>query len=194
MPIGVCRLCLQTGQLQNSHLLPKALSKLLTTLAKASAASNANPIAITPAVALQTSRQVCDYLLCAACEDLLSKGGEKWVVGNCWRSDEKFSLRSSLEKTTPLDIDEKRGVKLYAGGGVTGVDCPKLLHFAAGVFWRAAAHRWPSQITGTSLKQLDLGPYEDLLRRFVLFESSWPNDVVLYVSVNSELRPGANET
>src|SRR6266545_1022909 len=110
MPIGVCRLCLQTGQLQNSHLLPKALSKLLTTLAKASAASNANPIAITPAVALQTSRQVCDYLLCAACEDLLSKGGEKWVVGNCWRSDEKFSLRSSLEKTTPLDIDEKRGV------------------------------------------------------------------------------------
>lgn len=188
MPVGVCRLCENTRDLRDSHLLPKALSKLLTTFAQAAGESNTNPITITPSVAVQTSRQVTDYVLCSECEDLLNRNGEKWVVANCFRGDYVFPLRSALEIASPVSTDDKHGVKLFDGKKLAGVNCPKLVHFGAGVFWRAAAHRWSA-----TLGRLNLGRYEGQLRRFVNGDSPWPTDVVLFVSVNSEPDAGANE-
>jgi len=192
MPIGVCRLCRETKELQDSHLLPKALYKQLRRLAKTDGAANTNPIVITPAVALQTSKQVSDYLLCTKCEDLLNKGGEKWTVANCWWSDDCFPLRAALETATPLHVNRKNRIRLYAGAGIVGVNISKLVHFAMGVFWRAAIHHW-GPIAGHQPLKLELGPYEEQLRQFVLGECGFPRDVSLAVSVNSETNPGANE-
>jgi len=71
MPIGECRLCEKTRELRDSHLMPKALYKITRKAAEADKQPNSNPVVITPAVALQTTKQVSDYLLCDQCEDIL---------------------------------------------------------------------------------------------------------------------------
>lgn len=158
MPTGICRLCGQNAELQDSHLLPKAFYKL----AWAAGGRNPNPIVVTPKVALKTSRQVSDYLLCRDCEERFNKGGEKWIVENCWRGETDFPLNAALKAATPI-AGSKPDLMIYFGASIPAIDLERIVYFAASVFWRAAVNDW-----GENPIKLDLGPYEDSLRRFLL--------------------------
>ena len=191
MPAGVCRLCRNHRELKDSHLLPKALYKLLTLMGKAVGSTNANPVVITPKIAIQTSKQVSDYLLCDICEDLLNKCGEKWIIANCWRSADDFPIGAALDNFAPLTIED--GIQVYLGCAAPAIELNQLVHFGVGVFWRAAAHQW-SAVAGHSPARLHLGPYEEELRLFIHGDAPFPEDAVLYVSVSSSHAPGANHT
>ena len=74
MPRDICKLCQKEKDLFKSHLMPAALYALCD-------APDSRPVRVAADVVMQTSRQVQDYLLCAACEDALNKGGESWLFG-----------------------------------------------------------------------------------------------------------------
>src|SRR3954466_5475002 len=166
MPTGPCRLCHETSELQDSHLLPKALYKLLSKAAQRDGEKNSNPVVVTPKIALKTSKQIADHLLCRKCENLLNREGEEWTIENCWHADDDFPLRAALETATCVHV-AKSGLRVYEGASISGVDTAKLIHFATGVFWRAGAHQWGVS-AGHKPVKLELGPYEDQLRLFVL--------------------------
>jgi hypothetical protein len=88
MPQGTCRLCRKTSDLQDSHLVPKAFYKL----ARAAGDKNPNPIVVTPKLQIKTSKQVSDYLLCRECEVRFNRGGEQWVIENCWHAETDLNL------------------------------------------------------------------------------------------------------
>lgn len=191
MPLGICKLCRPTKpvELKDSHLIPKGLYKVLQQAMAADEQRNTNPLVITPKVMIQTSKQVSDYVLCDACEDRLNKGGERWMIANCWRSDSEFPLRRALENLSPVAV-------VRGGRGIhevpPAVDVAQIVHFGAGVFWRAAAHMWSDQAGGWR-KRLHFGPYEEDLRLFVLGEKPFPANAAILVTVSSADEPGANE-
>lgn len=69
MPHGMCKLRQKNAKLQKSHLIGRAVYKLIRE------DEGEDPIVMTTSVVMQTSRQVRDYVLCAECEDRFSKGG-----------------------------------------------------------------------------------------------------------------------
>jgi hypothetical protein len=59
-------------------------------------------------------------------------------------------------------------------------DTTFLIYFAMSVFWRAGAHTWAF---GGEEIHIELGPYEEPMRKFLLGEQGFPNDMALYVRV-----------
>ena len=150
--------------------MPKALYKYL----KDKSESNPFPVAVTPEKTIQTSKQISDYLLCKECEDRFNKGGEKWVVENCWRSETDFPLQAALLKTTPLFTN---GPDFTAySGSAPGVEVDRLAYFAASVIWRASVHQWKQY--GHAPPRLALGPYQELLRQYLLASVDTSNPAI----------------
>src|SRR6266850_6064648 len=95
-----CALCLEMKPLCKSHLLPKSLYKLLR-----HSDAHPNPWVLTQATrssAVITSRQAIEHLLCTTCENLLSAGGEKYLLARCLRQDGTFPLRDLILPAEPV--------------------------------------------------------------------------------------------
>ena len=125
MPPGQCALCLQNGELQDSHFVPKGLYKRVRDPRRC----KPNPVVMTPAGTTQTSKQVTDYLLCKCCEGCFSRNGEKWVIENYWKSETEFPMRSALLSSTPIDATGQPFVGYSAR--VARLDVSQLAYFAA---------------------------------------------------------------
>lgn len=89
-----CALCLKPNvDLLNSHYIPKGLYKVL----RKPLLKNPNPVRVSRSMALLTTEQTSDYLLCAECEKRFNLNGEKWVISRVWRDkrtsrcDRRFS-------------------------------------------------------------------------------------------------------
>ena len=145
---------------------------------------------VTTAIAVQTSKQIAEYLLCAGCEDRFNKGGESWVFQNCWHSESTFPLHSALRSANPAY--DNNGFIIYPGRSIVGINVDKLVYFGASVFWRAAVHQWKAEYDPPPIK-LRLGPYEEGLRRYLLGLTSFPDNTVIVVTVNSTMKSGRNE-
>jgi hypothetical protein len=176
MPIGVCKLCLQTRALQDSHYLPKGAYRIN----RAPALKNPHPVVLSNDELLQSSAQLSDYLLCSDCEQRFSKNGEAWVLGNIPRNyGEKFPILDALNAEAPLQVDGD--TKLYAGARTKLLDMEKIVYFAVSVFWRGAVHQWTS--LRSEAPDVRLCAYEEPIRQFLLGGSALPDDVTLWVSV-----------
>jgi hypothetical protein len=119
-----------------------------------------------------------DFLLCKDCEDLFNKNGEKYVMSQVNRGG-KFPLLETLQKATPTKIAV--GFNWYNIVAVRNVNREKLGYFALSVFWRAAVHVWRKPEPAS--EPIDLGPYEESLRRYLLGHTSFPVNVVLFFIV-----------
>jgi len=160
--------------LVDSHLIPRSILKLC----REDSLPNPNPLTLTRKVMVRTSRQITTHLLCSACEDKFSKNGETWVGANVARM-ESFPIGEALLKTTPL-ISYKR-VTAYAGAAVPEIDMEKLVYFGLSIFWRCSAHDW-RDATGGRI-QIELGPYEEPIRRFLLGEAPLPKTIALLIAL-----------
>jgi hypothetical protein len=173
---GKCKLCRKDRELRNSHYLPSAVYKV--NLARK--LKNPNPVVIAGGEAKQVSDQIKGYVLCSDCEQCFSKHGEKWVLANIPRDyKEPCPLQDALGPEMPITSTGK--LDLYAGEKIKAFDMEKLVYFAVSVFWRGAINKWKSTL-GKIPPPVDLGAYEELIRKFLLKES-FPDDVVLVVSV-----------
>lgn len=170
MPTGVCRLCLKTKSLRKSHLMPAAMYKNVV-----GQTNTRNPVVIARNVSAPSSKQVADYLLCADCEDLFNKNGERWMLSHGWNG-ESFPLRDRLNVAMPRY--ELPGSLAFSGRAV-GIDTDKLGYFALSILWRAAVRRWNEPFGGQT-SQLPLQTeQEDAIRKFLLGEAPFPDFVVM---------------
>lgn len=140
-------------------------------------AVNPNPAVITARGTFQTSKQMKDFLLCKECEDLFNKGGEAYVMSRVNRAG-RFPLLEALQNVTPTKIAV--GFSWYDIIAVPNVDREKLGYFALSVCWRAV-HVWRKPEPAS--EPIDLGPYEEALRRYLLGETGFPANVVLFFIV-----------
>jgi hypothetical protein len=172
MPVvGICKLCLLENELQDSHLVGRAIYRLIRE------EEGEDPIVMTPKIVLQTSQQVSDYLFCKHCEDRFSNGGEKYVTGLVWRKD-KFPLLDKIK----LALYKVELRHLEVSGENIGIDTNKLAYYAVSVVWRAAVHVWKTigqQATSVILPAADL----EKMRKYLLGEGPLPDNVGVVVTV-----------
>jgi len=169
MPNGICKLCLRNEELQRSHFLPAFLYRLSLDRR----AGNPNPVVMTRSVAVSTSKQMRYYLLCPNCESRFSEHGEKWIARQVYNGRD-FPLLDRLNVALPLHATPH--LQIFSGTDA-GIDTSKLAYFALSLLWRASVHKW-AMINGKTTS-VDLGIYEEPIRRFLVGETSFPSDAVV---------------
>src|SRR5213593_1701525 len=125
-----CALCHERRPRLRSHLMPHALYRMC----RKPTVANPNPVALGGHRPKITSQQAVLHLLCSECEQLLSRRGEKYVVGGCSRPDGTFPIRENLLKLEPHG--QSGGQPYYCGTQVPRIDSDALRFFATSVFWR----------------------------------------------------------
>jgi hypothetical protein len=110
----------------------------------------------------------------------LSRGGEAWTIPLLPSVDGPFPLLDRVRAIPALYTDDEREV--YATLPNPEIDAGKLMHFALGMFWKASVHSWKSS---SDTPHIDLGPYREFLRRYLLGEEALPDDVALVVSLDN---------
>ena len=179
MPTGTCRLCHNHDvDLRDSHFISSGFYKL----ARDGTRANPNPVLVSESVSIVSSDQATDYLLCAECEGRFNTGGEDWILKNCWHSESDFTLRAALLETAPSPLSTP-GFTIFEGVAAAANEPDKLAYFAASIFWRGAAHDWV--FMRQKPKRLELGPYEEQLRSYLLGTGVFPEDAVLVVAISS---------
>jgi len=175
--MGVCKLCLKAKDLQNSHFIPAAMYKY----ARTPSHKNRNPVLVTRKRTTTTSKQVTDYVLCAACEDLFNKNGENWMLKQVWNG-KRFPLGDLLNVAHPHYTFQDC---LAFSGRAVGIDTEKLGYFALSVIWRAAVHQWNTPFGGKTTV-LNLGATEDTIRNYLLGAAPFPKEAVVLATVCSD--------
>lgn len=180
-----CRLCgLSDLPLLDSHYLPAGLYRIA-----GSQSTNPNPVFVSASIAVSTSKQVSEHLLCERCEKRFNQGGETWVQANCWRDEKTFALRDNLLAAGAAIPNPE--VTVFEGAKILTAEPRKLAYFAASVFWRGAAHRWTIQQKPAD--PLPLGPYTESLRNYLL-GGEWPKRAALLVFVSAGMEQFRNVT
>jgi hypothetical protein len=130
-------------------------------------------------VVIPTDRQTQDHVLCGVCEDILNKRGEGWVVTKLASFDRTFPLYDLLTKCPPYLSED--GLEAYLAAHNPEIDVEKLVHFAMGIFWKAAVHPW----SGTDREpRIELGPYAEEIRKWLRGEGLWPQNITLTMAVS----------
>jgi hypothetical protein len=169
---GRCKMCLEETDLVMSHLMPAALYGYCR-------ADNSSPVKVGLGVVMSTDRQTQDYVLCQPCEDILNHGGENWVNPKLATMRRTFLLYELLAQG-PADVIESDAAA-YRAALNPAIDAEKMVHYAAGLFWKASVHPW---LGGRKEPRIDLGPYSDALRRFLRREEPFPAHMMLNVSLS----------
>jgi hypothetical protein len=78
-------------------------------------------------------------------------------------------------------------IKVYHAVQIPKLNVAALTYFAASMFWRASAHRW--KMGAKESRGIELGPYEERLRKFLGGETQFPQNCVLWVSVPESITP-----
>lgn len=167
-PTAICKMCLETKLLESSHLLPAALYDYCR------GHGFVDPIAVTSDVVMSSSRQVQDYLLCKACEDVLNRGGESWLGSKLATYEKTFPLYD-LVTSGPVLFDEN-DCKVYCSVQNPLIEPDKIAHFAIGIFWKASVHSWRG---GENEPVIKLGPYSDKVRLYLRGEAPFPKHMAL---------------
>lgn len=176
-PYRECALCRELRLLCDSHLIPAAaLAMLLSPTLK-----SPHPIHVSDDQHYTTSQPLKHYLLCAECEGRFHSRGEDWMLSHCHRAEDDFKLRELLLATRPFFIAAD-GLTIYRGASVPTLKPEQLTYFALSVFWRAAVHTWKC---GLRLTGIDLGPYLESLRLFLLDLAPFPQSMALVVRISS---------
>jgi hypothetical protein len=133
MEEGICKLCLLNKPLCDSHLLPRAAYDYCRPPV-------GNPLVANSELIIESSRQLQYPLLCEACEGVLNDGGEDWVVPLFARYGGGFGLFDLLKIMTPDGTEN--GYDGYSAAKNKEIKADRLIHFALGIFWKAAVHSW----------------------------------------------------
>jgi hypothetical protein len=171
-----CKLCLQSvPSLRDSHFLSAGIYRIL----RDDNEKNPNPWVLSRKAAVQSSRQMKAYLLCADCEQRFSKHGENWVLRNCLRKDGTFPLYSILSARTPDISSPPNPTKIYYASGIPEINITALAYFAASIFWRGSIHPWNDD--GSIL--VNLGPFQEQFRKYLMGQGAFPKDASLWFLV-----------
>lgn len=175
--MGKCKLCLRDRELQDSHLMPRALYRM----ARGSGTEgNQDPHVLTAKERKSSSHQIKDRVLCGECEQRFSKNGEDYVMRLVTKRSGQFPLLDMLA-AVPTALKMPKWTA-YSAGDTPGIDRAKIAYFALSLFWRASVHTW-IQHSGERTR-IDLGKkYDEEIRRYLLGETPIPENANLLVAV-----------
>jgi hypothetical protein len=171
VPIQLCPMCQTTKEVISSHLIPAALYKECHL-------PGGFPVIYNNKLAYEGSHQMQAPLLCLDCEDILNKGGENWMIPLFAKADGSFGFHDLLTSApAALVVDNAR---VYLAASNPQILSDRLIHFAMGVFWKAAVHTW---ISGNKEPLIDLREYAEPIRKYLRGEAPYPDEMVLNVGV-----------
>jgi hypothetical protein len=94
------------------------------------------------------------------------------------KSDGSFGFHDLLTFIPPAAaFDDTR---VYFAANTPQVLCDKVIHFAMGVFWKAAVHPWNP---GKNEPLIDLREYAEPIRRYLRGEAPYPDDMILNIGI-----------
>jgi hypothetical protein len=173
-PTATCAMCRLIKPLASSHLLPAAAWDHIRD-------GTNSPFLLTKDAVLTSDKQLHAYLLCDACELILSAGGENYVLPLLARQGRQFPLyellKAHAESKKLTDTIEEFYVR-----DNSPIQGKKIAHFALGIFWKASVHAW--KVAGGDAN-IDLGFYKEVLRLFLTGSIGWPGwaiSLLVYVS------------
>lgn len=176
---GKCRLCLEEKELQFSHLLPRALYRLV---GRASDPVHPDTVQISVDGRKRSSEQARRHILCTQCEERFNSKGERWVLHNCYRGQGRFRLRTDVRSRAALAAEE--GIEAYS---TSQEEVSYLTYFSLSVIWRASLCDWPSR--GRTYESINLGPYQEEMRRFLNDEGELPERIALTIILSQLGKP-----
>ena len=155
--LGTCRLCLaQKVPLRRSHILPKWTYKR----SRDPSDRNPNPVLIfDEGLAVQTSYQLTEHLLCDRCEKRFGKEEDK-VSTEVYQVDGRSKLPSLLGEMVTCDDDGERW--MLPGR----LELRHLVYFCSSVIWRASVC--------TEINKCSLGATEEAFRAYLHGEVAFP--------------------
>lgn len=168
---GKCKLCLKRKHLQNSHLIPASIYRIILR------DQGSPPVLVTKKRARTSSRQVTAHELCWHCEQLLRQRGEDWTARQVFQGT-AFPLLDRLSLAVP---DWQFPDHTAYSGIACGLDTERLVYFGASVLWRSSLRAWT--IGDSQTTTIDLGPLQDRLRRYLVGSAPFPPDGVAVITV-----------
>jgi hypothetical protein len=132
---------------------------------------------MTPKIILASPRQLWAHLLCQKCEDRLNRLGENVVLK--WL-DNNYGFRLLEWMRRSLAVKHETRVLTFSARDM-GIDTEPFAHFALGLLWKGAVHQWKT--TEGQTTSVDLGEYEDGIRRYLLGETGLPDGVYVILAV-----------
>ena len=164
-------MCLQQKMLVKSHFMPASLYDYCRK-------DEHSPIKVGKGFLLPTDRQTWTYLLCNDCERILNDGGESWIADKLATWERSFPLYSVLTQRPPYF--EEDGTSIYYAATNPDISVAKLKHFALGMFWKASVHSWSAS---EREPRIELGPYSDAIRIWLINGTDFPRHVYLCVDI-----------
>ena len=135
-------------------------------------------IVVSPEIIIESDRMLHDHVFCQDCEDIFNKGGETWILPLLARLNTGFPLYDILVKQPPSQVFGE--TKVYLAAKNPEIQADKLIHFAMGIFFKGTVHSWSGNSTEL---WIDLGPYIEPLRTFLLGETFFPERMFLTAGV-----------
>jgi hypothetical protein len=177
MKIGTCKLCLTDNvPLHKSHLLPAALYR---------GRKKGKKLEVTTySGVLETDAEIKQPLLCHVCEQRFDQGGEAHVLEAISpKAGKTFRLNDLMRIAYARDSDPSIS-RFY--GPDFDLEMDKFAYFAISVIWRVTACQWVMQ-DGTLTQEVNLGTFQENMRRYLLGEIPLPADMAVIVIVCSDL-------
>src|ERR1035437_9003758 len=178
MPVGTCKLFLRKKALVRSHFMPAAMYKYVR---RGSRSSSDHPVVMGRRLTSMTPYQVRGYLLCGDCEDRFNKNGEKYALQWVWNGKD-FPLYERLKLALPRRFSNQY---VAFSGKAIGVDTEKLAYFGLSLLWRAGVHTWNTAF-GEKSNRMELGEFEDPIRRYLVGEDPFPPNTYVILTVCSD--------
>lgn len=173
MPRGICKLCLEEGDLQESHFIPRALYR----------GGKKGYVFLMRDGSSTDREELKAHLLCFECEQRLSRDGESEVLRHVApKSMRRFPLYERMRVAYARDTDPSSS--RFAAYDF-GVDVKKFAYFAMSIVWRRTIHDWMLP-NGTVLPRWELGNFAEQMRRYLRGETEFPSNSAVIVIVCSD--------
>jgi hypothetical protein len=132
---------------------------------------------------LETDVEIKKPLLCQNCEQRLARGGETHVLEMINpKAGRTFRLNDLMGVAYPRDTDPS--ISPFYGPDFD-LDMDKFAYFAISVIWRVTACEWEMQ-DGNLPQKIDLGNFQENMRRYLMGEILLPADMAVIVIVCSD--------
>jgi hypothetical protein len=140
--------------------------------------ANPNPLLLTETRHVQTSEQITDYVFCEECERRLNDNGERYTMSQVAKENGTFPLLETLMKATPIQLGEDEIA--FTAKSTPDINRDALAYYALSIFWRASVHNWERD---RQEPRINLGPYNETIRRFLMGETPFPDNISLLMVV-----------
>ena len=170
---STCKLCLLDNvQLQNSHIIPKWAYKEVRGGSK-------DIINYAKGIVGYSDKQLKELLLCSACEQKIGLR-ERYIKSISFEKREECNAIHLLN----FNVGQSNNNEQIAWTDASLLDKQSIAYFAVSVIWRAS-------VSSEGKRKVSLGPYQEVLRRYLNGEIDFPKEANLRISFHDPYKSEA---